>query len=95
MRARDGRLSFGPRLPAGLSRLSFRVCYRGSSLVVTTDGHTARYRVREGPPLELIHHGEAFEVGEDEVERPIEPLPARPRPHQPPGREPERRGQQP
>jgi alpha,alpha-trehalose phosphorylase len=84
MRARDGRLSFGPRLPAGLSRLSFRVCYRGSCLVVTTDGRTARYRVREGPPIELIHHGEAFEVGEDEVERRIEPLPARPRPHQPP-----------
>jgi len=94
MRARDGRLSFGPRLPAGLSRLSFRVCYRGSCLVVTTDGRTARYRVREGPPIELIHHGEAFEVGEDEVERRIEPLPARPRPHQPHGREPERRGQQ-
>jgi alpha,alpha-trehalose phosphorylase len=61
---------------------------------VTTDGRTARYRVREGPPIELIHHGEAIDVGEDEVERRIEPLPTRPRPHQPPSREPERRGQQ-
>jgi alpha,alpha-trehalose phosphorylase len=94
MRARRGRLSFAPRLPAGISRLSFRVCYRGSCVVVSTDGRRARYRVREGPPIELVHHGETLVVGEDEVERPIEPLPARPRPHQPMGREPERRGQQ-
>jgi hypothetical protein len=44
--------------------------------------------------MELVHHGETLVVGEDEVERPIEPLPARPRPRQPMGREPERRGQQ-
>ena len=94
MRADRGRLSFAPRLPAGISRLSFRVCYRGSCLVVTTDGRRATYRVREGPPVELVHHGETVEVGEDEVERVIEPLPPRPRPHQPVGREPERRGQQ-
>ncbi len=94
MRARRGRLSFAPRLPAGISRLSFRVCYRGSCVVVSTDGRRARYRVREGPPMELVHHGETLVVGEDEVERPIEPLPARPRPRQPMGREPERRGQQ-
>jgi alpha,alpha-trehalose phosphorylase len=94
MRARRGRLSFAPRLPAGISRLSFRVCYRGSCLVVTTDGRRARYRVREGPPIELVHHGETIEVGDDEVERAIEPLPSRPRPRQPAGREPERRGQQ-
>jgi alpha,alpha-trehalose phosphorylase len=94
MRALRGRLSFAPRLPAGIGRLSFRVCYRGSCVVVSTDGRRARYRVREGPPIELVHHGETIEVGDDEVERPIEPLPARPRPHQPAGREPERRGQQ-
>jgi alpha,alpha-trehalose phosphorylase len=94
MRARRGRLSFAPRLPAGISRLSFRVCYRGSCVVVATDGRRARYRVREGPPIELVHHGETLVVGEDEVERSIEPLPARPRPHQPVGRVPERRGQQ-
>ena len=94
MRARRGRLSFAPRLPAGISRLSFRVCYRGSCVVVTTDGRRARYRVQGGPPIELVHHGETIEVGEDEVERTIEPLPSRPRPHQPRGREPERRGQE-
>jgi alpha,alpha-trehalose phosphorylase len=94
MRAQDGRLSFAPRLPAGIGRLSFRVSYRGSCVVVTTDGRTARYRVQGGQAIELFHHGQAVEVGEDEVERPIEPLPPRPRPHQPAGREPERRGQQ-
>ncbi|MGH9004852.1 MAG: glycosyl hydrolase family 65 protein, partial [Acidimicrobiia bacterium] len=93
MRAERGCLKFAPRLPAGLSRLTFRVTYRGSCLVVRTDGRTATYRIRAGAPLEISHHGEIIEVAEEPVERPIEPLPSRPRPHQPPGREPERRGQ--
>jgi alpha,alpha-trehalose phosphorylase len=93
MRAERGRLKFAPRLPAGLTRLTFRVMYRGSCLVVRTDGRTATYRIRAGAPLEVCHHGEVIEVTEEPVERPIEPLPTRPRPHQPAGREPERRGQ--
>jgi alpha,alpha-trehalose phosphorylase len=93
MRAERGRLKFAPRLPAGLTRLTFRVKYRGSCLVVRTDGRTATYRIRAGAPLEVSHHGEVIEVTEEPVERPIEPLPTRPRPHQPAGREPERRGQ--
>jgi len=93
MRAERGCLKFAPRLPAGLSRLTFRVKYRGSCLVVRTDGRTATYRIRAGAPLEISHHGEIIEVAEEPVELPIEPLPSRPRPHQPPGREPERRGQ--
>ena len=92
MRAEQGRLSFAPRLPAGIGRLTFRVLYRGSTLVVRTDGDSATYRVRSGPPLEIAHHGEPIEVGEEPVECAIEPLPPRPRPHQPAGREPERRG---
>jgi alpha,alpha-trehalose phosphorylase len=93
MRAERGKLKFAPRLPAGISRLTFRVFYRGSSLVVRTDGRTATYRVRAGEALEISHHGERIEVGQEPVERPIEPLPSRPRPHQPAGREPARRGQ--
>jgi alpha,alpha-trehalose phosphorylase len=94
MRARDGRLSFGPRLPAGISRLTFRVCYRGSCIHVATDGSTATYWVQEGPPMTITHHGDVVQVGETPVELAIEHLPPRPRPHQPPGREPERRGQE-
>ena len=69
MRAEQGRLSFAPRLPAGIGRLTFRVLYRGSTLVVRTDGDSATYRVRSGPPLEIAHHGEPIEVGEEPVER--------------------------
>jgi alpha,alpha-trehalose phosphorylase len=93
MRARDGRLSFGPRLPAGISRLAFRVSYRGSCLHVATDGATATYRVVEGPQMTITHHGDTVHVGETPVELAIRHLPPRPRPHQPRGREPERRGQ--
>ncbi len=93
MRAREGRLSFAPRLPAGLSHLSFRVCYRDSCILVVTDGTTATYRMREGPAMTIAHHGELVKVGEDPVTLPIEPLPPTPRPHQPPGREPAPRGQ--
>jgi len=103
MRARKGRLSFAPRLPAGISHLAFRVCYRGSCVSVLTDGQTATYRLLEGGPLTVTHHGEPIDLepgdgdggdgGDGGVVRPIEPLPPRPRPRQPYGREPRQRGQ--
>jgi alpha,alpha-trehalose phosphorylase len=93
MRARDGRLSFAPRLPGGLGRLCFRICYRGSRLRVTTDGKTVTYQLTSGPPLTIWHEGEEVELGEKDVERPVTPIPHGPRPTQPKGREPERRGQ--
>ena len=94
MRARDGRLSFSPRLPGDISRLRFRVSYRGSGIEVETDGHTATYRLCDGPPLTIHHEGEAIELGEEAVDRPVTPVAAEPRPLQPPGREPQRRGPQ-
>jgi alpha,alpha-trehalose phosphorylase len=92
MRARDGHLSFAPRLPSGIGRLSFRVRYRGSGVQVSTDGHDATYHLWTGPPLVVAHHGEEIELGDDDVVRPIEPAAHGARPTQPPGREPERRG---
>jgi alpha,alpha-trehalose phosphorylase len=92
MRARDGRLSFAPRLPAGIGRLAFRVRYRGSRILVETEGQTASYRLLEGSPLAVSHHGDDFELADDPITRPIAPVPPRPRPRQPPGREPEPRG---
>jgi alpha,alpha-trehalose phosphorylase len=92
MRARDGRLSFAPRLPSGISRMSFRVRYRGSCVRVTTDGDSATYRLMNGAPCTLWHHGKEVALGDAEVELPIEPSQPGQRPTQPPGREPERRG---
>jgi alpha,alpha-trehalose phosphorylase len=92
MRARDGRLSFAPRLPSGISRMSFRMRYRGSRIQVTTDGDSATYRLLDGPSRTLWHHGKEFELGDEEVDLPIEPLSPGVRPVQPPGCEPPPRG---
>jgi alpha,alpha-trehalose phosphorylase len=92
MRARDGRLSFAPRLPSGIGRLCFRVRYRGRAIEVEADGDTATYRLQSGPPLVVTHEGERIDLGDKEVVCPITPLHPGPRPTQPPGREPEPRG---
>ena len=92
MRARDGRLSFAPRLPSGISRLSFRVRYRGSGVRITTDGERASYRLIDGDPCTVWHHGKEVELGPTDVTLPIEPLPPTPRPVQPWACEPEQRG---
>jgi alpha,alpha-trehalose phosphorylase len=93
MRARDGRLGFAPRLPSDISRLAFRMRYRGSGIEVETDGRTATYRLWDGPPIVIHHEGEEIELGTKDVERPITPVPHAPRPTQPVGREPEPRGE--
>jgi alpha,alpha-trehalose phosphorylase len=88
MRAGGGRLRFAPRLPGGISRLAFRMRYRGSRLRVEVTGESAAYRLLDGPAITLWHHGEEFELGDEPVELPIEQVPARPAPTQPAGREP-------
>jgi alpha,alpha-trehalose phosphorylase len=93
MRARAGKLWFTPRLPSDITRLRFRVRYRGSGVEVETDGRSATYRLWDGPPLTIHHEGGAFELGADDVVHPVTPVPHRARPQQPPGREPARRGQ--
>jgi alpha,alpha-trehalose phosphorylase len=93
MRARDGHLGFAPRLPSGIGRLCFRMRYRGSGIEVETDGHTATYRLWDGPPIVIHHEGEELELGAKDVERQITPVHFGPRPTQPAGREPEPRGQ--
>jgi alpha,alpha-trehalose phosphorylase len=97
MRRRDGVLSFAPRLPSGLRRLSFAVAERGRVLRVEITGDSATYRLAgEGDPLIIHHHGSEVTVAASMPQtRPVLPLPARPRPSQPPGREPARRLPQP
>jgi alpha,alpha-trehalose phosphorylase len=92
MRAGAGSLSFSPRLPDGLSALSFRMRYRGRKLRVTITIGRARYELLEGAPLPLTHHGDEFELGNKPVERKMPPVKAGPRPDQPYGRPPDVRG---
>ncbi|MYW14139.1 family 65 glycosyl hydrolase, partial [Streptomyces sp. SID2955] len=84
------RLAFSPRLPEALSRVAFTVLLRGRRLKVDIGRTHTRYRLVEGEPLELMHHGEPVTVTAAEpVDLPVPALPARPEPQQPAGRRPE------
>jgi alpha,alpha-trehalose phosphorylase len=87
-RARNGTLTFAPRLPSAITRLVFRLWYRQRCLTVSATAEEATYALVRGEPLELIHHGEALVVTSEPVSRPIPPPAPRPRPTQPPGRDP-------
>jgi len=92
LRVRQGRLMLAPRLPEGLAALRFNFWFRSRRLRVTATPSEARYGLEEGDALEILHYGEPLQVtGDGEVVRPIPPAPPRPRPTQPPGREPIRR----
>jgi alpha,alpha-trehalose phosphorylase len=88
MRAGNSSLRFAPRLPGGISRLAFRMRYRGSRLKVTVTGQSATYELLDGPGLTLRHHDEKFKLGDEPVELPVPYVPSSPRPSQPAGREP-------
>jgi alpha,alpha-trehalose phosphorylase len=96
MRDHDGRLSFHPQLPEGMTRLAFSVRWRELRLKVEIHADQVTYSIADGPDgrLELLHNGEPVTV---EVGTPVtlevkltQPLTERPR--QPVGREPQRAG---
>jgi alpha,alpha-trehalose phosphorylase len=92
MRDHDGSLSFAPRLPEQLNRLTFGLCFRGRRLKVEVDQRQARYSVLHGQALGVAHHDEPLTISPGEaVTRAIPPTPSREEPTQPPGRVPRRR----
>jgi alpha,alpha-trehalose phosphorylase len=89
MRDHDGALSFAPRLPQRLTRLAFGLCFRDRRLRVEVTHDRARYSLREGAPLELVHHGRPVTVPvRGAVTCPISEAAPGPQPDQPPGRRP-------
>ena len=89
LRHMDGTVSFAPRLPDGLTRLAFTIRIRGRRLHVEVTQKAARYVLADGEPLEILHHGSTVKLLADKPQsQAIAALPARPRPSQPPGREP-------
>ncbi|MEP6852523.1 MAG: glycosyl hydrolase family 65 protein [bacterium] len=91
MRDHGGRLTFAPRLPETLQRLTFAVRWRGTKVRVDIREHEATYSLDDdGSRLELAHHGSEFSLGTDaSVTVPIDPMkPVTPRPTQPAGRKP-------
>ena len=92
LRHRDGTVSFAPRLPQALSRLAFTILIRGRRLRAEITHSDVTYSLADGEPLEIVHYGEAVQLSADKPGvRPIQAVPARPRPGQPQGREPARR----
>jgi len=89
LRDHGGHLCFAPRLPEELSHLAFNLAVRGGRLRIEISGRSASYERIEGGPLAIAHHGQKFTVAADTpVVRDIPALAPRPRPSQPPGREP-------
>jgi alpha,alpha-trehalose phosphorylase len=93
MRDHDGELSFKPRLPQELTRLSFGLVFSGRRLRVRVDHRHATYTLTAGEELEITHHGEKLTVAADkpqtrDIPRLTNPGPV---PAQPPGRAPARR----
>jgi alpha,alpha-trehalose phosphorylase len=94
MRDHGGILSFSPRLPQSLTRLAFRLSFRGRRLLVEVEHARATYTLLEGGALEIAHEGERETV---EEKRPLSRSITPPRgagetPSQPPGRVPVHRG---
>jgi alpha,alpha-trehalose phosphorylase len=93
LRDHDGTLSFAPRLPQALDRLTFRICYRGRRLRIEVRHDRAHYSLTEGEQLDIRHHGVRATVKRGRpLTRTIKPARVRETPTQPPGRAPARRG---
>ncbi len=89
MRDHGGQLSFSPRLAGALTKLRFRLVWRGLRLRVDVNHQQATYSMPRGGPIELTHHGDPFTLSSDSpVTLPIPARQDRPAPPQPPGREP-------
>jgi alpha,alpha-trehalose phosphorylase len=91
MRIHEDRLGFTPRLPSGITRLIFRMRFRGRRLKIHVTAGQATYELLGGDPLEITHNGERVLLNGGAVSRPVTPPPVRPRPTQPHGRTPRRR----
>jgi alpha,alpha-trehalose phosphorylase len=97
LRDTQGVLAFKPRLPGALNSLSFNLVFRGAHLNVAISPDEARYTCNaDDQHIDVLHYGEAVRVGPGGTQvRAIPPMTPRPRPRQPPGREPAQRGRKP
>ncbi len=81
--------SFAPRLPDELARLAFSMKIRGRCVRVEVTRAEATYSLAGGEPLEISHYGQTVRLSTEKPQvLPVPEAPSRPRPSQPPGREP-------
>ncbi|MCA1835066.1 MAG: family 65 glycosyl hydrolase [Actinobacteria bacterium] len=85
----DGGLAFAPRLPEALTRITFRLRWRGQRLRIQITPGQAEYQLLEGTELKLRHHGQAITLTVNSpVVEPIPPTPTTNHITHPVGREP-------
>jgi len=88
MRDEGDAISFRPRLPEELTRLAFRLCYRGATIGVEIEPQQATYRLISGEQAEFGHYGSVVQLTPDGATAlPIPAATRREPPRQPPGRE--------
>lgn len=92
MRAAGGVIGFSPRLPDGISRIRFRVRYRGRRIGVSVEAERATYELLDGRAVTVRHFGEDVRLTATAApeQRPVPQLPRRPAPDQPRHRRPAR-----
>ncbi|QMU76586.1 glycoside hydrolase family 65 protein [Streptacidiphilus sp. PB12-B1b] len=89
MRLLGESLGFTPQLPQRLTRIAFRLQFRGRRLRVEITPDGAVYTLAEGEPLELRHCGESFVLTTDKpLTGELPPVRHLPEPGQPRGRRP-------
>jgi alpha,alpha-trehalose phosphorylase len=94
LRDHGEHLQFAPRLPARVTKLTFGLCFRGRRLRVEVQDAHAQYSLRDGDPLEIVHHGEKIELEPGETRAcEIPPIEVGPPPELPLHRAPLRRHQ--
>jgi alpha,alpha-trehalose phosphorylase len=89
MRTVRGQLCFNPKLPPGIARLSFRMRFRGRTVLVAVHAHAATYTLLDGEPLDIAHYGEQATVSDKELTLDIPAIVPPPLPTQPYGRVPQ------
>jgi alpha,alpha-trehalose phosphorylase len=91
MRDHGGELTFAPRLPAALTRFSFRMAFQDTRISIDVCETEATYRIVDGTELKTRHHGEPITITPAApVTMPIPKAPELERPKSPFGREPRR-----
>jgi alpha,alpha-trehalose phosphorylase len=69
-------LSFAPCLPSQLDGIRFRLRYQGRTLAIEIGRDQTRYRLLNGDPLDILHHGESITLdGSTVLERSCPALP--------------------
>lgn len=69
LRVVDGELRFAPTLPAGWRGYRFGMVWRGCRLGVSVSADGVEYRLHDGEPLRIRHHGRTLDLRAEACQR--------------------------